>query len=146
MGNVLDVNKQLQVLALGRLSWTLRWTEQETSVRRETASAYLWAAAMAIRGRGRPGESKPKPATSEEVSTDSRSAPPWPRPGRAPCDSGVSRIAISSSRPSAVAVNAMAIWQDLVYDWGFAARDAVSGDSGASFAPDRPSRASRHHQ
>jgi hypothetical protein len=40
----------------------------------------------------------------------------------------------------------MAIWQDLVYDWGFAARDAVSGDSGASFAPDRPSRASRHHQ
>jgi hypothetical protein len=86
MGNVLDPSKQQQVIALGRLGWTLRRIEQETDVRRETASAYLRAAGVAVRGRGRPGEGKPKPAISAEVSTDSVPSP-WPPPGRAPCAS-----------------------------------------------------------
>ncbi len=41
MANVLDSEKQQQILALGRLGWTLRRIEQETGVRRETASHYL---------------------------------------------------------------------------------------------------------
>ena len=85
MGNVLDPSKQQQVIALGRLGWPLRRIEQETGIRRETASAYLRAAGIAVRGRGRPGEEKGKPAISAGVSTDP--ARPWPPPGRAPCAS-----------------------------------------------------------
>lgn len=44
MSNVLDDQQQQQVLALGRLGWTLRRIQQATAVRRETASAYLKAA------------------------------------------------------------------------------------------------------
>ena len=79
MGNVLDLSKQKQVIALGRLGWPLRRIEQETGVRRETASGYLRAAGIAVRGRGRPGEEKGKPAISAGVSTDP--ARPWPPPG-----------------------------------------------------------------
>jgi hypothetical protein len=38
MSNVLNEEKQQQVLVLGRLGWSLRRTEQRTCVRRETAS------------------------------------------------------------------------------------------------------------
>ena len=70
MSNVLDDNKQQQILALGRLGWSLRRIEQALAVRRETISGYLKAAGIAVHGRGRRSESKPKPAISEEVSTD----------------------------------------------------------------------------
>jgi hypothetical protein len=49
MSNVLSNTKQDQVLALGRLGWPLRQIEQATGVRRETASAYLKAAGIAVR-------------------------------------------------------------------------------------------------
>jgi transposase len=69
MVNVLSNAKKDQVVALGRLGWTLRRIEEATSVRRETASAYLRAAGVVVRAPGRPGS---KPAISaEEVSTDS---------------------------------------------------------------------------
>ena len=123
MGNVLDTNRQQQLVALGRLGWPLRRIERETGVRRETASAYLKAAGIAVSGRGRPGEGKGKPAISGEVSTDSPPAP-WPAPPtRAPqasaCEPHRDRIdaALKLGR------NAMAIWQDLVED-GFTARYA----------------------
>jgi len=45
-------------------------------VRRETISGYLKAAGIVVHGRGRRSESKPKPAISSEVSTDS--SPPKP--------------------------------------------------------------------
>jgi len=38
MANVLDLEKQAQILALGRLGWSLRRIEEATGVRRETAS------------------------------------------------------------------------------------------------------------
>ena len=47
MANVLGREKREQVLALGRLGWTLRRIEAETGVRRETASTYLKAAGIA---------------------------------------------------------------------------------------------------
>src|ERR1700722_15433716 len=76
MSNGLDNEKQQQVLALGGLGWTLRRIEAATGVRRETASGYLRAAGIAVRGRGRPGEAVPKPAIPTEVSTDSGPSKP----------------------------------------------------------------------
>jgi hypothetical protein len=76
MSNVLDQTTQQQILALGRLGWSLRRIEQALAVRRETISGYLKAAGIAVHGRGRRGESKPKPAISGEVSTDSGPAKP----------------------------------------------------------------------
>src|SRR5207244_11740728 len=76
MSNVLGDTKQQQVLALGRLGWSLRRIEAATTVRRETASAYLKAAKIPVRERGgRPRVWPPKPATTGEVSTDSGSKP-----------------------------------------------------------------------
>ena len=49
MSNVLSEEKKQQVIALGKLGWTLRRIEQATGVRRETAGAYLKAAGIAVR-------------------------------------------------------------------------------------------------
>src|SRR5438105_871122 len=76
MSNVLDNDKQQQILALGRLGWPLRRIEQALGVRRETISGYLKAAGIAVQARGRRSESKPKPAISPEVSTDPRTSKP----------------------------------------------------------------------
>ena len=48
MSNVLNKEKKQQVIALGKLGWTLRRIEQTTGVRRETISTYLKAAGIAI--------------------------------------------------------------------------------------------------
>jgi hypothetical protein len=53
MSNVLSEAKRQQAIALGRLGWPLRRIEQETGVRRETASAYLKAAGVGVRPPGR---------------------------------------------------------------------------------------------
>src|SRR5438552_6472289 len=99
MANVWSDARREQVVALGRLGWPLRRIEEATGVRRETASAYLKAAGIAVRSPGGWGR-RPPPKPANEVSTDSRegaaakpangvstdSAPPaWPpRPGRSP--------------------------------------------------------------
>jgi hypothetical protein len=79
MSNVLGNEKQQQIRALGRLGWTLSRIQEATGIRRETISGYLKAAGIAVRSRGRPSESKAKPAISEEVSTDSSEAKPATR-------------------------------------------------------------------
>src|SRR5882672_6475789 len=96
MSNVLDDDRQQQIRALGRLGWTLSRIQEATGIRRETVSGYLKAAGIPVRSRGRPSESKPKPAILPEVSTDSArpkaatraevstDVAPVPRPGRAP--------------------------------------------------------------
>ncbi len=70
MGNVLSETKRQQVIALGRLGWSLRRIEQETGVRRETAGGYLKAAGIAV---GRPGGWKRQAwgKTGHGVTTDS---------------------------------------------------------------------------
>jgi transposase len=152
MSNVLEHTKQQQILALGRLGWTLSRIQETTGVRRETISGYLKAARIPIRARGRPNEStaKPaissgevstdscasKPAVSVEVSTDSEPAapatqeavstdrtPPGP-PGRAPSASACEPYRELIADALARGRNAMAIWQDLVDDHGFGARYA----------------------
>ena len=72
MANVLSAEKRQQVIALGRLGWSLRRIEEATGVRRETASVYLRAAGVVVRPPGRWGQ-PPKPAI--EVSTDSGAGP-----------------------------------------------------------------------
>ena len=136
MSNVLSKEKRQQILALGRLGWSLRRIEEATGVRRETASGYLKAAGLSVRGRGRPRARPANPAISSEVSTDSSSASaagtgsgdaapvPTDRPSRAPqasaCEPYRELIVDALGRGR----NAMAIWQDLVDDHGFPARYA----------------------
>ncbi len=133
MSNVLKEEKRQQVLALGRLGWSLRRIEEATGVRRETASSYLKAAGLTVRGRGRPPARPAKPAISPEAPTDSlpvtaagkgadADAPvPAQRPSRAPqasaCEPYRELIVDALSRGR----NAMAVWQDLVDDHGFPA-------------------------
>ncbi len=156
MANVLNEEKKQQVLALGRLGWSLRRIQQATHVRRETASAYLKAAGIAVRPPSGWGRCAPKPAN--EVITDSGAAKPAipviPDPLDPNCNpnpenlsnKGRSRATSKPanenevitdsavvSRPSACEPyreaidlgisrgrNAMAIWQDLVSECGFA--------------------------
>ena len=62
MSNVLSEEKKQQVIALGRLGWSLRRIEQATRIRRETASGYLKAAGIATPATGRLGA---EPATAQ---------------------------------------------------------------------------------
>src|SRR5438132_10190826 len=135
MANVLSEAKRHEVLVLGRLGWPLRRIEEATGVRRETASADLKAAGIAVRSPGGWGRRPvPKPANgvstdppakpANEVSTDSAPAPWPPRPGRSPqasaCEPHREVIVEALGRGR----NAMAIWQDLVDGHGFTARYA----------------------
>jgi transposase len=136
MSNVLDDNTQQQILALGRLGWTLRRIERAVAVRRETVSGYLKAAGIPVGGRGRRSEARAKPAISGQVSTDcDRSQPAArtdvstdlaaaPRPGRAPSASACEPYREIIAEALARGRNAVAIWQDLVDDHGFPARYA----------------------
>ena len=69
--NVLSEEKKQQVIALGRLGWSLRRIQEATRIRRETAGAYLRAAGIAVRPPGGWGHGQAKPAI--QVSTDSGS-------------------------------------------------------------------------
>ena len=162
MANVLNEEKKQQVLALGRLGWSLRRIQQSTGIRRETAGAYLKAAGIAVRPPSGWGRCEPKPAN--EVITDSGAAKPAipvipdpldpnvncnPNPNPNPENLSTKGKAKATSKPanenevitdSAVVPgpsacepyreaidlglsrgrNAMAIWQDLVSEYGFA--------------------------
>ena len=122
MSNVLSEQAKQQVIALGRLGWSLRRIQQETGVRRETASIYLKTAGIAVQPRGRPGRQvgSAKPATS--VTTGSPAKPAISvttdsRPPKAPFSGSASicepfREAIELGLRQGR--NAMGIWQDLV--------------------------------
>src|SRR3979490_2984476 len=69
MSNVLNEEKKQQVIALGKLGWTLRRIEQSTGVRRETVGAYLKAAGIAVRPSGGWGRRAPAKAANG-VTTD----------------------------------------------------------------------------
>ncbi len=178
MANVLSEEKKQQVLALGRLGWSLRKIQQATRIRRETASQYLKAAGIAVRppggwgrraakpanevitdfGAGKPaiavvpncndnpktnpenlstkGKSKPTSKPANEVITDSAvitdlnpsqpdevgalaSAPvasPQRSPSASACEPYREAIELGLSRGR----NAVAIYQDLVSEYGFA--------------------------
>jgi hypothetical protein len=115
MTNVLSDEKKQQVIALGRLGWTLRRIQQATGVRRETASTYLKAAGVAVRPPGtwgRRAASKPakeaitdfgagKPASG--VSHDPAQQEPTPElppdPGAAKPANGVTTDSVPPQPP-----------------------------------------------
>jgi transposase len=128
MANVLDAEKRQQILALGRLGWSLRRIEQETGVRRETVSRYLRAAGLEVREAGRWGHPPPKAAiqvitdradskAAIEVITDSVAWPPPPT--RSPRASACEPYRELVERGVLQGRDAMSIWQDLVDDHGF---------------------------
>lgn len=138
MSNVLNNDKKQQVIALGRLGWSLRRIQQATGVRRETAGIYLREAGIAVRPPGGWGRRSAKPAN--EVITD----PATPKPanevitdfGRSICGELEAKQAVRPTRSPTASTceafreaielglsrgrNAMAIWQDLVSQYGFA--------------------------
>ncbi|HUO14040.1 MAG TPA: IS21 family transposase [Verrucomicrobiae bacterium] len=143
MSNVLSREKREQVIALGRLGWSLRRIEQATGVRRETAGEYLRVAGIALRrpgGWGRHGPAKPainpitdsggensKPAINLITDSEGRDSKPATavttdflvkKPGCGPashCEPYRDLIAQELERGR----NAMGIWQDLVDSHGF---------------------------
>src|ERR1700741_5019128 len=75
MANVLKDEKKQQIIALGRLGWSLRKIQEATRVRRETISAYLRGAGVEIWPPGRwKREGKAKAAI--QVITGSEAAKP----------------------------------------------------------------------
>lgn len=152
MSNVLNEEKRQQVLALGRLGWPLRRIQQETGIRRETASAYLKAAGITVRAPGGWGKRRPAANPANEVSPDfgaelaspaTSAAPitaPTPAQDSAPLDSKpANEVSTDPTGQSATASvcepyrdfvelslskgrNAKAIYQDLVDDHGFTGR------------------------
>jgi transposase len=121
VSNVLSKDKREQVIALGRLGWSLRRIEAAVHIRRETIGGYLRAAGIPVRLPGGWGRRIPaKPAN--EVITDSgvESVPiTVPEPQSSPSSRGRSTsiceqyrelIELGLSRGR----NAKAIWQDLV--------------------------------
>lgn len=130
MANVLSEEKRNQVIALGRLGWSLRRIETTTGVRRETASGYLKSAGVEVRQPGRwgrpakpanevtadPGEAQARDTTSKpanEVTTDS--APVATSPRRSACTPFHELIVEALSRRR----NAVSIYQQLVDNHGF---------------------------
>jgi len=136
-----------QVIALGRLGWSLRRIQRATGVRRETAAAYLRGAGIGFRPPGKWGRAPAKPANevitdpqaakaaepispdpppakpANEVITDfgaelaKPTAPPGHSPTASACEPYRETIELGLSRGR----NAMAIWQDLVDTCGFTA-------------------------
>ncbi len=152
MSNVLSDDKRQQIIALGRLGWSLRRIQQATGVRRETASAYLKAAGINVRQPGNWGRAA-KPAI--EVTTDSDPTTPH-NPADNEAESAKPAIQVTTDsagtqgltkhQPQAHTLsscepyrefiqdalqrgrNATAIWQDLVTEHGFTHSYALSFD------------------
>jgi len=132
VSNVLKEDKKHQIIALGRLGWSLRRIQKSVGVRRETAGDYLREAGIAVRPPGVWGRAAPAKAANEvttdsalpdskpanEVSTDF-GAELGASPGRSPSASASAihreAIELGLSRGR----NAMAIYQDLVDVHGF---------------------------
>ena len=133
----MNEEKKQQVIALGRLGWSLRKIQKTTGVRRETAADYLRAAGIGLRPPGAWGRSSPskpanevtpdpqpeKPANGTELTPDSGATVASPlavttnaSAGRSACEPHRETIELELSKGR----NAKGIWQDLVDGCGFA--------------------------
>ena len=127
--------KRQQVIALGKLGWTLRRIEKETGIRRETAGAYLRAEGVAVRRPGGWGRRPPaKPANEAEVTPDPAEEKPANGPAPVTPDAAPVETLSPPAKGSASACephrefieswlskgrNAKAIFQDMADDCGF---------------------------
>ncbi len=122
MSNVLNEGKKQQVIALGRLGWSLRRIQRTTGVRRETAATYLKAAGIARRPPAnwrRQPPAKPANEVITDFGAELTTAAPEPKrsPSASACAPYRDAIELGLSRGR----NAMAIWQELVDTSGFVA-------------------------
>ena len=123
MSNVLSEENKQQVIALGRLGWSLRRIQRATRIRRETAAGYLRAAGIAVRPPGGWGRRPPaKPANEVTTdfgagSVDGKAPVPSRSPSSSACEPYRDVIELGLSRGR----NARAVWQDLVDGHGFPA-------------------------
>ena len=123
MSNVLSEEHKQQVLALGRMGWSLRRIERDTGTNRDTAARYLREAGIAVKKPGRPSKQTAKPAISAaEVPPDSTApdskpanmATPDPSPAKPPSPSTCELFRDTIEEALARGRNAKAIWQDMV--------------------------------
>ncbi|WP_426732941.1 IS21 family transposase [Myxococcus faecalis] len=134
MGNVLSDEKQQQVIALGRLGWSLRRIEEATGVRRETASGYLKAAGVGVRPPRRWGKTKPANGGTTEVGPAGEESSAGAKPANEGTTDAAprSRAAVRHLRASIVAPyvdlvqqrlevgrNARAVYEELVDTHGY---------------------------
>ena len=109
-------HKREQVVALGKLGWSLRRIEAEVHIRRETISAYLKAAGVPVRPPGGWGKRPPAPKPANEAPTDFVAVTrAKDRPSPSACEPYRELIETALAKGR----NAKAIWQDLIDDHGF---------------------------
>jgi transposase len=146
VSNVLTEEKKCQIIALGRLGWSLRRIERATGVRRETIGEYLRVAGIGVRLPGAWGRQPPAPGESKPangVITDSVAGVetaiegiPGLNPDSKPASGVIPDFEVDAPQPTTTVSasepyreliehallkgrNAKAIWQDLVDDHGF---------------------------
>jgi hypothetical protein len=100
VSNVLSDDKKQQVIALGRLGWSLRRIEAAVHIRRETVAGYLRAVGIPVRppgGWGRLDAAKP----AMEVITDfGAELPPITVPEPKPIVHSSARFPLPTAKPS----------------------------------------------
>jgi transposase len=125
VSNVLSDDKKQQVIALGRLGWSLRRIEAAVHIRRETVAGYLRAMGIPVRPPGGWGKLDPAKPANEVITDFGAELPPLTVVERKPIPH--SSASISANYREAIALglshgrNAMAIWQELVDNQGFTA-------------------------
>lgn len=125
MSNVLSEDKKQQVIALGRLGWSLRRIEAAVHIRRETVAGYLRAAGIPVRPPGGWGQRAPANPANEVITDFGAESAAITIPERESV--GRPSASLSASYQNAIEMglsrgrNAMAIWQDLVDSCGFTA-------------------------
>ena len=98
--NVLSEETKQQVIALGRLGWSLRRIEREVGVRRETISAYLKEAGVALRlPRGRLLPAKPANGVSLDAAVSKPASPVDPVTPDSGAESGGQERAAPDAQP-----------------------------------------------
>jgi transposase len=80
VSNVLKEQKKQQVIALGRLGWSLRRIQKTTGVRRETAATYLREAGVGLRPPGLWGRGSANPANEAGTAIGADGGPPPAKP------------------------------------------------------------------
>ena len=139
--NVLNEEKKQQVLALGRLGWSLRRIEEATGVRRETTGRYLRGQGIDVRRPGRWGRLPPEGGEKAKAAIQAIEVPTgfsgggnavgvpgeasFPGPGDTSAPAHATASVCEPYRELIIAAlargrNAMGIWQDLVDGHGFA--------------------------
>jgi transposase len=133
--NVLRDDKKQQILALGKLGWTMRRIEAAVGANKRTVSRYLKAAGIAVRPpRSSKWPPESKCTSAEGVTTDPAAAKCTSAEG-VPTDSAARQWPPAATRAPAVSAcepyrevieeqlargrNAMAIYQDLVDEHAF---------------------------